>query len=543
MNQETTYETQRIDHLGIVAGICREISLVERIDAQVGGSQRKVSCGQAVTALVLNALGFSGRALYLMPEYLANKPVDVLIDGELTAADFSDDALGRGLDALYTAGVTEVFAGVAAHALRVYGIEHRFVHLDSSSFHLHGVYDIAEPDQAAIEVSHGYSRDHRPELKQAVVQLITSQASALPVWLEVLSGNSSDKNAFPETVRNYCRQLQEEEQVVFVMDSAGYSAENLASLQEVAWLMRVPETIGEAKEWVRTTAPTQMTRLAGETFGYEVTSRYGEVAQRWLLVYSQAAYDRELEGLERRQVRELVEATKAWRKVCQQDFNCAEDAHAARQSFNTRWRYHRVHAAQVNEVRRYARPGRPAAGEQPAVVQYTLQGELVVEERALTEARCSLGKFIIASNVLEPELLSAPEMLSHYKEQGVSVERGFRFLKDPLFFAHSLFLKSPQRIMALLMVMGLALLVYALAERKLRQALTEQGETIPDQKGKPTSTPTLRRVFQIFEGVDLLLVRNQGRVVFRQVLNLLPVHQQILQLLGPNVANCYRSSA
>ena len=134
-------------------------------------------------------------------------------------------------------------------------------------------------------------------------------------------------------------------------------------------------------------------------------------------------------------------------------------------------------------------------------------------------------------------------MLSHYKEQGVAVERGFRFLKDPLFFAHSLFLKRPQRIMALLMVMGLALLVYALAERKLRQGLAEHGETIPDQKGKPTSTPTLRRVFQIFEGVDLRLVRNQGRVVFRQVLNLLPVHQQILRLLGPNVANCYRSTA
>lgn len=543
MNQETSYETQRIDHLGIVAGICGEIGLVERIDAQVGGSQRKVSCGQAVMALVLNALGFSGRALYLMPEYLSNKPVELLIDAGLTAADFNDDVLGRGLDALYSAGVTEVFAGVAAHALQVYGIEHRFVHLDSSSFHLHGVYDSGEPEQEAIEVTHGYSRDHRPELKQAVVQLITSQASALPVWLEVLSGNSSDKNAFPETVRTYCRQLQEDEQVIFVMDSAGYSAENLASLQGVSWLMRVPETIGAAKELVRRTEVASMMHLVGETFGYEITSRYGDVEQRWLLVYSQAAYDRELEGLVRRQARELADATKAWRKVCQQDFNCAEDAHAAVERFNARWRYHQVPAAQVNEVRRHARPGRPAAGEAPALVKYTLQGELVVAESALIEARRSLGKFIVATNVLEPASLSAPEMLSHYKEQGVAVERGFRFLKDPLFFAHSLFLKRPQRIMALLMVMGLALLVYALAERILRQRLAEHGETIPDQKGKPTSTPTLRRVFQIFEGVDLLLVRNQGQIVFCQVLNLLPVHQQILRLLGPHVANCYSSTA
>ena len=49
-------------------------------------------------------------------------------------------------------------------------------------------------------------------------------------------------------------------------------------------------------------------------------------------------------------------------------------------------------------------------------------------------------------------------MLENYKDQGVSVERGFRFLKAPLFFAHSLFLKKPERIMALLMIMGLSLM-------------------------------------------------------------------------------------
>ncbi len=72
-------------------------------------------------------------------------------------------------------------------------------------------------------------------------------------------------------------------------------------------------------------------------------------------------------------------------------------------------------------------------------------------------------------------------MLKHYTRQGVSVERGFRFLKDPMFFAHSLFLKRLQRVMALIMIMGLALLIYSLAERRLRKALVENKETIPNQ--------------------------------------------------------------
>ena len=126
MSTEQSFETKRIDHLGIVAGICHEIGLIESIDQAVGQSERKVSCRDAVQAMVLNALGFSSRALDLMPQYLDNKLVDLLIRPELEAADFNDDSLGRSLDQLFEAGVTEVFAEVARHALEVYGIEYRF---------------------------------------------------------------------------------------------------------------------------------------------------------------------------------------------------------------------------------------------------------------------------------------------------------------------------------------------------------------------------------------------------------------------------------
>jgi transposase len=130
-------------------------------------------------------------------------------------------------------------------------------------------------------------------------------------------------------------------------------------------------------------------------------------------------------------------------------------------------------------------------------------------------------------------------MLENYTAQGISVERGFRFLKDPLFFADSLFLKSPGRIMALIMIMGLALLIFALGERQLRLALKLSNQTVPDQKRKPTQNPTLRWVFQIFEGLHVLSVIVDGRVTARKMLNLRPVHQQIIRLLGPQVQKCY----
>jgi transposase len=101
-----------------------------------------------------------------------------------------------------------------------------------------------------------------------------------------------------------------------------------------------------------------------------------------------------------------------------------------------------------------------------------------------------------------------------------------------MFFADSLFLKKPERIMALVMIIGLCLLFYALAERKLREALQEKNDSIPDQKDKPTNTPIMRWVFQTFEGIDVLLVRSGDRVILRQMLNLQPVHSQIYPPAG-----------
>ncbi|HVN54366.1 MAG TPA: IS1634 family transposase [Anaerolineaceae bacterium] len=538
MNPEPTYQTERIDHLGIVTGICQEIGLIEEIDRQVGASAQKVSCGQGVQAMVLNALGFSSRALYLLPDYMGNKPVDLLIAPGLQAADFNDDSLGRSLDTLYSTGVTEIFAKVAARALRVYQIEHRFVHLDSSSFHLHGQYELDQPDPKAITVMQGYSRDHRPDLKQVVVQLITSQKSALPLWLEVLSGNSSDKESFPLSVEAYHKQLGESEAPYYVMDSAGYAADNLKTLQGMRWLMRVPETLAEAKRLVRESEPAKMPSLREGYWGQEVKLTYAAVEQRWLVVFSQAAYDRELHTLTQSQEKERVAAEKQWHKLSLQIFNCQEDAQTAAQRFNQGWKFHQA-VAEVAAIPHYAKRGRPAAEAEPEIVGYGLKGRISVAPEWVEDAKRNLGKFIIATNELEEGKLSAVQMLSNYTDQGVTVERGFRFLKDPLFFADSLFLKKPERIMALIMIMGLALLIYALAERQLRLALEKNSETIPDQKGQPTATPTIRWVFQLFEGIDLLSIWVNGQRTSRQVLNLRPIHRQVLQLFGPRVCQCY----
>jgi len=542
---QTKYRTERIDHLGIVSGICQEIGLAETIDKQIGSNDRQVSVGQAAQAMVLNGLGFVSRALYLTPEFFRNKPVDVLIGEGITAEMLNDDSLGDALDRMYAAGVTELFAQVAAQACTYYGIETRFHHLDSSSFHLHGDYEQTDPDEGAITVTHGYSRDHRPDLKQVVAALVTTHQAAIPTWLEALSGNSSDKSSFPQTVAAYQEQLTPDEESYFVADSALYSKANLSQLSTVFWVTRVPLTLQSAKRVLTASGPVAnqpepvgweevMPGYQGRAYG----SIYGGVKQRWWVIFSQAAYDRESKTFARKLAKAAVRAQSALAKLEKQIFACRPDAEQAVAKAAAKWRYHRPDI-QVEPVLGYGQRGRPAKGSEPTIQGYRITGEVVAKEEMLSELAQQRGKFIIATNQLQAERLPVAEMLSAYKAQGVTVERGFRFLKDPMFFADSLFLKKPSRLMALLMVMGLSLLVYALAERQLRQALVENDQTIPDQVGKPTQRPTMRRVFQMFEGIDLLIIIIAGQIAGRQVLNLRPVHEQIVTLLGPAVKNIY----
>ncbi len=117
MRLEESYINERLDHLGIVAGVCQEIGLAEWLDAQEPGNRQQVSVGTATVAMVLNGLGFSNRQLYLVPQFFANKPVEYLLGAGITADQLNDDCLGRTLDWLYAHDLTKLFAGIASQAL------------------------------------------------------------------------------------------------------------------------------------------------------------------------------------------------------------------------------------------------------------------------------------------------------------------------------------------------------------------------------------------------------------------------------------------
>jgi transposase len=158
---------------------------------------------------------------------------------------------------------------------------------------------------------------------------------------------------------------------------------------------------------------------------------------------------------------------------------------------------------------------------------YQIEGSLATSmaaRQARIDQRCCC---ILAPNELDPTHLPPQELVQGDTGQ-VQAERGLRFLKDPQFLASSLYLKKPERIMALLMVMTVCLLVYAALESRIRKALKDHGATFPDQKSKPIQNPTDRWVFHDFVGIHLLLIPGQWPLV----MNLTEAHQHLLRLLG-----------
>jgi transposase len=496
--------------------------------------------------MVLNGLGFSNRQLYLVPQFFANKPVEHLLGPGMTAEMLNDDCLGRTLDWLYAHDLTKLFAGIASQARRVFGIKAEQVHVDTTSFSVSGDYARAEgpAEPAVIAITYGYSRDHRDDLKQWMLALATTHDGDVPLFLQPLDGNRSDKVSLLATVMAIQTQLREAdgEASVYVADNGIYSEANMKQLNQagVKWISRVSETLTEAKTLLQEGRQSWQQSEDRTLHWFTRVMALPQGSERWVVVRTQASLQRAQQTLQR----QVSKAQASWEQKCwhlgNRRFACQADARAAlERELKGKPPWLLVQTEFVAHPQ-YTGKGRPRKDASPVTHQWQIVATVTVNQEQVEQEAARKACWIVGTNVLDPTVLSEHQLVTTYKEQG-GVERGFRFLKDPLFLASSVFVKKPERIMALSFIMVLCLLVYRLAEFRLRARLAETQQTIPDQVQKPTARPTMRWVFQCFEGIELLHVQTATTSLVL-VLRLQPVHRLILTLLGSLYEKIYNPS-
>ncbi|MBF0364911.1 MAG: IS1634 family transposase [Oligoflexia bacterium] len=526
--------TQPVAHLGIVAGILKKIGLANKVDQLLPKTSNNytVSHGNAVAAMILNGLGFVERRLYMVSTFFKDLPVAELIDPHITADMLNDDVLGRTLDAIHEYGVTKLYSNIAFEIGNENGLFNKFAHLDSTTISVSGKYSGQEEE--AAQVTFGHSKDHRPDLKQLTLSLTMTGKSSFPLWMESLSGNSSDKDSFHntiDTIRKFQEEINRSQPFIWVADAALYSANKLLKKgNSIYWISRVPETINEAKRYLQKNDKSYQWNKIDDNYHYTLLkSNYGEVAQRWLLVKSEDAYAREILTFESNidlKFNALADKIKKINKTIYETKKIAEheckDLIKKNPLFNITY----------NIAEEYKK-----SGLEKELIGFKVEIKFTKNYVNIQKERNMKGRFIIATNYHDLKFLPDHAMLSEYKKQS-QVEKGFRFIKDKSFLVSDMYLKKNTSLESLMLIMCFSLMVYNLAEFWLRKSLRESNATVPNQIGKQISNPTLKWIFQMMRNICYVQLSING--VFQKVItNFNDTHRKILELFGGEILKIY----
>jgi transposase len=532
---------ERLDHLGLIAEVIKDLGLISMIDARlVPDEQEVVTPGEAVAGMILNGLGFSNRPLSLTPQFFANKPLDLLFREGVHAELFNRFKLGRTLEEVSAYGCDLLFSELALAVCTQEGIDQRFNHLDTTSFSLTGDY-VPVSDEQAITITHGYSKDHRPDLKQAVLELMVAQDGGVPFVSKSWDGNTSDTQIFQERAKALMATFQNSPTPRYlVADAKLYNEDNAATLKTLGFITRIPNTLKLIAQVITQALRWDTWHRLDDTTRYQRIElcHYG-MAQRWLVVSSQGALERAEASITKACQREAEAIDKQLLHLQARRFETPEAAQAALATLEKSWKYHQVGFSRLIEHKHYAGKGRPMPTSPIKSIDWQMQAQARPAQEQIAYYKAYKACFVVGTNIV-PSQLSDPEVIRAYKGQA-QAEGGFRFLKDPLFFVSSLFVKKPCRIQGLLMVMTLALLVYSVTQRRLRQHLAHHTETVPNQLHQPTERPTLRWVFQLLEGIHRVRVIVQDQV-HDLIEGLNEVKIKILRLFGEKVCRLYQIS-
>jgi transposase len=233
-------------HLPIIKAYADQLGLVGLINHYVP-TEMDVDAGTIVLGLVLDTL--RGRSpLYRLEEFFAHQDTELLLGQALPPRAFNDDAVGRVLDRLYDMGTMTLFTACAVRAAARFDLERRYVHFDTTSRSVWGDYQFAEEQDIPFQVTYGYSKDKRPDLKQFVLSTLCVDR-AVPIWGKPEDGNASDKTLnttlLSEIAQLLARYGVQPGAYIYIADAALVTEDNLAALRNTLFITRLPATYSE----------------------------------------------------------------------------------------------------------------------------------------------------------------------------------------------------------------------------------------------------------------------------------------------------------
>ena len=494
-----------VQFLPIVKEYARRINLVDTINQMVG-TKMELQPGIVILGMVIDTL--SGRSpLYRLKHYFAGKDIELLFGETVHVSQFTDYNIGRALDKIFNAGTQKIFSQLSQNAIDGFHIETTAAHYDTTSVTVHG--DYAMQDEP-FKITHGYSKDKRPDLKQFLVEMLCVDKN-IPVLGATRDGNASDKTLNNELLSTISKHMAHhglsKNAFVYVADSAFVTKENLKKAgDQTKFVSRLPATYKECsrviQEAVQRNAWVDIGQLA-ETKGskkrpaahykvYDSTVTFLGRSYRAIVVHSSAHDKRRHKRIDRQLFKSRERLEKMVKKINIPTCYCEADARSVVEKLSklpVKSDYHLISTA-IKRVAKYGR-GRPKKGEKRIPQGYEYQIEVTLEEdREKIEAlRQEAGCFVLLSNLIsEREQWDGKALLKLYKTQS-GIEQNFGFLKNPVII-NSVFLKKVSRIEVLGMILLISILIWRLIERSMRKYVEENDTTITGWVRRRTKRPT-----------------------------------------------------
>lgn len=539
----------RVGHIPAIARMCHRLGLIDLINESIP-CNTDIDIGTLVTGMICDTL--SGRSpLYKVEEFIAEQDTELLFGTPVNSRSFNDDALGNSLDRIHAKGTLKLFTEVSLKAAEVFNLDTRKCSFDTTSVNVWGDYGTSLPHQKAPHITHGYSKDKRPDLKQFMVSMLCVEGN-IPISGKMQNGNSGDEKLNNEELQRIARLLQPLGQniteLTYIADCKLITAENLKKLNDLRFISRFPATYKEhgrvieqaidGGEWEKLgiLAETPSPSIKRQRATYKACESQVSIDgkdYRALVIQTDHLDKRRGGSIERKRLKEKALIEKTIKAAEKASYHCAQDAAKAlelltRQDKNRYW-----HITGKVEQKSIHAPGRaPADGQRKIIgTKYHLhlrpEANHALHQRKLKQAAC----FVMITNISKTDM-SAREVLKTYKEQ-YGVEKNFSFLKEPL-IANDTFLKKPSRIDGLVFILLVSLMIWNLMQRELRNSEQVQAKQLQDLNKRPTLRPTsylmmsyLSATIILKHGCQRLLPRNGLRAQGLQYLKALGFDESI----------------
>ncbi len=519
-----TLKTQNVGALPIIDHILGRMRLSDFLTDYLPepDPRTKVTTQQGALVLLRNVL-LSREPIYALGEWAESYAPDLLGLGARQVKALNDDCVGRCLDRVFDADYSSMLMALSAHVVKEFEIELDQLHNDSTTITFVGAYEGAEAGatqrcKPTLAITHGYNKDHRPDLKQLLFILTVAQDGGVPVHFKAADGNVTDDQTHCDTWELMC-QLSGKRDFLYVADSKLATTKNMAHIHHGGgrFVTVLPRSRKECKAsrklvreelvswrelWIKTDEDGEHVdtllisdQPATTSEGYRLLW-YHSVSKH---EHDQHARSKRIE----RGLRELAQLRGRLRSPQTRFRQQARVAEAVEKILEER-EVHKWIEVEIREIKeesyRQAKPGRPGKNTQYVQerrVRFDLEYRL--KEKAIKKDSLADGIFPLVTNARN---LGEREVLVAYKDQP-KVERRFSHLKTD-FEVAPVYLKNVARIEALLCIYYLVLLTQALLEREIRRAMASRNlHSIPlYPEGRECSRPCTRRILDLFENIQ-----------------------------------------